>query len=1332
MISIMNPAHLILVEKKDLGITGILGLLVRQLVEVEVNQEFEVVMYRQMEIIAWVVKKTCKVVQHKIAQWSSWSEFGDCSTTCGGGTRTRKRFCNNPAPVDGLDCPGIGTDFVACATNNCPASDVVNGQWGPWSLTTTCSKTCGSGIRTRKRSCTNPAPANGGSSCKGDPIEENLCEIAKCPVDGSWSLWSIWSSCSSSCEGGNQIRQRFCNNPATAYGGTPCNVSTTVESETQLCNNHTCPNVDGLWGEWKVLTVCSRTCNGGQRVRFRKCNNPAPLNSGRICPFGDANQLSTQTRYVGCNLYPCPKHGGWSLWSTWTSCTATCGSGTQFRQRSCNNPTPYFGGLYCKGDHNETTPCQTATECSTDGGWSTWEAWSMCSKTCGLGVTTRIRKCDNPTPQGLGAQCSGNSTESDDCTVIKCPATDGKWGLWSAWSNCDKTCGEHGLKVRIRSCNNPSPSAGGKYCSGKGTTVRNCTFVPCPKTNSDGKWADWSIWSWCSKSCGGGQITRSRTCTDPVPSGKGKACDYSKSFNGNLVPVDRQTEIKECAKQKCPVDGQWSEWAVWSRCSVLCGAGEKTRRRACDNPKPINGGRSCKGAGDYSDAEIQTVSCQGSCPNNEKTTTKLPPGKTNPPFCKREEAYDNKFWPQTDVGNVAELPCPSPLIGAVSRQCIGPNNWKDFDQSNCQDQSFNNVLHNAYYVSGNDSLRLTVMKGFTDLCIPVNIKQSGDIIACKQIFQTLLSINFLTDSAETALEKQNYIDSLLTGLSGIFHKNNKKQWDDLIQNEKYDKSNVLLELTILAEEFGEQLQKYLIEKSQTTCLKKDSLEMCIELLPCADSWRSPEKPPTPTPPAKHIRGGYKLPLPERITHISLGKTFLNDYTCSKSNISAPERLYGITIAYKWLHLFMPNEKHEVVSADLKDYITTQKPTDPPIQNTRVVNSEMISFKIVSALSNTHVFTKKIQIQHFLETKSRDPICIFLAINRAQQLFGTEGCHIVSQGKEDGRYYVTCQCNHTTTFGVLSKPGVETISTEKSFSSDPLILFTVAMGLIFMVICVIMYFLLGIFLSKHFYILNNMAFANGMACAAICFGSWTTDYEEACLFITFMTHWGSLASFFCCWMEAEHVISTSYFLPIGLLNLICYVLLLLTYRIMKDANNENSNRVALPMDLDFQYILQLFMKTVISLILSTGTWLIFPFFIPVAFFVLGNLNFLYFILAYTIGDLRFRQATKRRAIKLHQLATKKKQEEKIASLPSWLKSQKEKALEEKRKGAEELINKIESKADIEQRRIAIIKKMQMKKEAQDNFANKIERETSDKDDVYENSEIGKGKIATKHA
>ena len=42
---------------------------------------------------------------------------------------------------------------------------VVNGGYSDWKPYGVCSKSCGGGVQTRKRTCTNPPPSNGGEDC---------------------------------------------------------------------------------------------------------------------------------------------------------------------------------------------------------------------------------------------------------------------------------------------------------------------------------------------------------------------------------------------------------------------------------------------------------------------------------------------------------------------------------------------------------------------------------------------------------------------------------------------------------------------------------------------------------------------------------------------------------------------------------------------------------------------------------------------------------------------------------------------------------------------------------------------------------------------------------------------------------------------------------------------------------------------------------------------------------------------------------------------------------------------------------------------------------------
>lgn len=117
-------------------------------------------------------------------------------------------------------------------------------------------------------------------------------------------------------------------------------------------------------------------------------------------------QLVTKIALASTWITPWAINGGWSSWST---CSATCGQGTQ--TRTCTNPPPSNGGSACVGDSSQTCTT-TCTSPPVDGGWS---AWSACSASCGDGIQDRA--CNNPVPSSGGKCCSGPSTQACSNTV---------------------------------------------------------------------------------------------------------------------------------------------------------------------------------------------------------------------------------------------------------------------------------------------------------------------------------------------------------------------------------------------------------------------------------------------------------------------------------------------------------------------------------------------------------------------------------------------------------------------------------------------------------------------------------------------------------------------------------------------------------------------------------------------------------------------------------------------------------------------------------------------------------------------------------------------------
>jgi len=376
-------------------------------------------------------------------------------------------------------------------------------DFGAWSM---CTKKCGGGTQSRSRSCNNPAPKGSGKKCSGPSSESRKCNEQICNVNGGWSSYGRWTTCSKPCGDGVQSRARTCTNPAPSGTGKQCEGSDTQERKCrvkpcgsgykQIASSKSCRDKYVYKGKKNTANDCAQTCFGsstvfvyGKSVKRGYCYCILGASSTGRCSRPYTNIWYNTYRFNGVD-------GGWSAYGAWGKCSKFCGGGTQSRSRTCSSPKHIAPGKPCAGSATETRKCpaKPCPECVYESGDAIGadkqnvgavankeECVLKCAELKVKDITVNAAVVDAKT----GKQCScvkkatrrGRNPDLNSC-FFKLDGVDGGWSKTGHVIWCTAECGG-GYGMTMRTCDNPAPIPPGKPCAGYAEFEGDCNTHPC-------------------------------------------------------------------------------------------------------------------------------------------------------------------------------------------------------------------------------------------------------------------------------------------------------------------------------------------------------------------------------------------------------------------------------------------------------------------------------------------------------------------------------------------------------------------------------------------------------------------------------------------------------------------------------------------------------------------------------------------------------------------------------------------------------------------------------------------------------------------------------------
>uniref|UniRef100_A0A8K9VAF0 Spondin-1 n=1 Tax=Oncorhynchus mykiss TaxID=8022 RepID=A0A8K9VAF0_ONCMY len=256
---------------------------------------------------------------------TEWGEWDSCSATCGLGMKRRERMVKMPPP-DGSICGAEVLEVEKCMMPECHTIPCMLSPWSDWS---DCSVTCGKGMRTRQRMLKSPVELG---ECTEDLEQVEKCMLPECPTDCMVSEWTEWSECNKSCGKGHMIRTRMvklepqfggdscpetvqrkkCKIRKCNRGGGQGQVNSDEKKRRKEAREKRRSKQGGRQGEettstaehpgckmrpWSSWTDCTKLCGGGIQERLMTAKRR--LKSAQLPSCKDRKEIRA------CNVHPC-------------------------------------------------------------------------------------------------------------------------------------------------------------------------------------------------------------------------------------------------------------------------------------------------------------------------------------------------------------------------------------------------------------------------------------------------------------------------------------------------------------------------------------------------------------------------------------------------------------------------------------------------------------------------------------------------------------------------------------------------------------------------------------------------------------------------------------------------------------------------------------------------------------------------------------------------------------------------------------------------------------------------------------------------------------------